>query len=176
MTGRPLDPSDEALAAALTGALPGSAEPTLSLTELTQRTGMPVAVLQAIEREGFLSPQLVAGQPRYTAEDAEAVEAGMALLQAGLPLGELLALGRRLDGVMRDIAHHAVDLFVRFVRDPVRVRATSEQEAARLMLDAFERMVPAATTVVAQHVRRLLVAAARERMERELRGRSGGGG
>ncbi len=173
MTGPPLDPADEALAAALTGTSPGSADPTLSLVDLTQRTGMPVAVLQAIEREGFLSPQVVAGQPRYSTKDAEAIEAGMALLEAGLPLGELLALGRLLDGAMRPVADHAVELFARFVRDPVRVRAASEHEAARLMLDAFERMLPAATIVVAHHVRQLLVTTARKRMERELRGRSG---
>ncbi len=176
MSGQSLDPADEALRAALTDALPGGSAPTLSLSDLARHTGMPVAALQAVEREGFLRPQLVAGQPRYTAEDVEALKAGMALLEAGLPLGELLALGRRFDAALRAVADHAVELFLRFIRDPVRVRATSEQEAAGLMLEALERMLPAATSVVTHHVRQRFVAAVRERVDQEVRERSEGAG
>lgn len=128
---------------------------------------MSVPVLEAIEREGLLAPPLADGERRYSPSDVETVRAGLALLEAGLPLGELLDLARRLDASLREVADHAVELFLRFVRDPVRGTATTDEEAATRLVEAFQRMLPAASDVVGQHFRRLVVAAARARIERE---------
>jgi DNA-binding transcriptional MerR regulator len=162
-----VSPADSALAAALTG---DSRDPEeLTLAQLAERTGVSVPILQALEREGLLVPRLADDEPRYTAADAEAVRAGMTLLETGVPLGELLDLARRHDEAMSAVAEHAVDLFVRFVRDPVRGTAADEQEAAARLLAAFDDMLPAATTLVAHHFRRAVLAAAQARAEAELR-------
>jgi DNA-binding transcriptional MerR regulator len=164
-----LDPGEEALAGALAGPLPGehvANEEQLGLADLAERTGMSLTVLEAVEREGLLVPRGDGDRP-YTPADVDAVRAGLALLEAGVPLSELLALARRQDEAMQTIAEHAVDLFARYVRDPIRGSAASDEEASQRMVDALHAMLPAASAVVAHHFRRRLLAAARARIERD---------
>ena len=164
-----LDAGEEALAGALAGPLPGedlAPVEALSLSDLAERTGMSLVVLEAAEREGLLIPRGDGDQP-YTTADIDAVRAGFALLAAGVPLSELLALARRQDEAMRAIAEHAVDLFARYVRDPIRGSAASCEEASRQMVEALHEMLPAAGAVVAHHFRRRLLAAARARIEQD---------
>lgn len=165
----PLPPSDAALAAALTGPLPGeeTSDDTelLTLDELAERSDLPTSLLEAVEREGLLIPRATGDARRYTAADAEALRAGLALVEAGLPLDELFNLAREHTAAMRRIADHAVELFVRFVRDPIRSQAASDEEAAAQLLEAFGRMLPATSTLVGHHFRRLLVNAAHDRVQ-----------
>lgn len=164
-----LDPGEQALAGALAGPLPGedvAAEEQLGLADLAERTGMSLTVLEAAEREGLLAPRSDGDRP-YTTADVDAVQAGLALLSAGVPLSELLALARRQDEAMCDIAEHAVELFARYVRDPIRGSAGSDEEASQRMVEALHAMLPAASAVVAHHFRRRLLAAARARIERD---------
>ena len=104
------------------------------------------------------------GQRRYTRADADALAAGLALVEAGLPLDELFSLAREHAAAMRTIADDAVELFVRFVRDPIRSQTTTEEEATARLLAAFQNMLPATSTLVGHHFRRLLVNAAFERL------------
>ncbi|HWH33333.1 MAG TPA: MerR family transcriptional regulator [Egibacteraceae bacterium] len=157
-----LDSADAALAALLRGGDSGDGE-RLSRAALAERAGVPESLLEAMEREGLLQP----GEDGYGEDDARVLAAGMELLAAGLPLAELLALARRHDEAMRAVAEEAVELFVRFVRDPIRGTAEDAEEAGRRMRDAFERMLPATSGLVAHHFRRTLLAAARERLRRE---------
>ena len=169
-----LDPPDEALVTALAGPLPGERvsddERVLTMDELAAETGVSPALLEAIEREGLLQPRIHEGSAHYTASDAAAVKAGLALLEAGLPLSELLALARRHDEAMRGIADEAVEMFVRFVRDPVVDAAGSDEAAAERLVTAFRQMLPATTSLVAHHFRRVLVAAAQARIEGDTGG------
>lgn len=162
-----LDASEQALALAISAPSPGDAtgRESLSVDELAERTGVSTTLLEALAREGLLAPGGTEDEPRYAAADAEAVRAGLALLEAGVPLSELLELARRHDEAMRATAEHAVDLFARFVRDPVRASATDDAEAAERSVDALETMLPAATALVAHHFQRELIAAARARLE-----------
>jgi hypothetical protein len=160
--------AEAALASALAQPLPGEdGAELLTLDELAASAGASKTLVLAIERGGLLVPRAVAGQRRYSAGDAAAVRAGLALVAAGVPLGELLDLARRHDAAMRDIADQAVDLFARFVRDPIRASAGSEQEASERLLAAFHEMLPAASTIVEHHFRRRLVAAAAARLRRD---------
>lgn len=159
----PLDPADAALAAALAAPEPDGASTLHSLEELAEAADLSLPLLEAIVREGLLVPR-AEDPPRFALEDAEAVRAGLSLVEAGLPLAELLDLARRTDAAMRPVADHAVDLFVEYVRDPVHGTATSSDEAADRMLQAFELMLPATERLVGHHFRQLLVAAARRRI------------
>jgi DNA-binding transcriptional MerR regulator len=155
------DAADEALLEAL-----GSGEQddaSLTRGELAERTGLPVVVLEALEREGFLVPEGTDVEVRYSARDVDAVVAGARLLEAGLPLAEVLHLARRLDGALRGVADDAVELFARFVRDPIHAQASSGEEAADRLLGAFAQMLDATEQLVAHHVRRVLLEAARTR-------------
>ncbi|MPZ72411.1 MAG: MerR family transcriptional regulator [Nitriliruptorales bacterium] len=159
------DPSEQALAAALAGPLPGEAEERLTLEQLAERTGVSTTLLEVVEREGLLVPRGDDYDAPYTAADVEAVKAGFALLEAGVPLSELLALAREHDEAMRALADRAVDLFARYVVDPIRGTTESDAEAAQRMVDALQSMLPAASAVVSHHIGRRLLAAARDRMD-----------
>jgi DNA-binding transcriptional MerR regulator len=164
-----LDAADEALVAAVTGEGASADVRLMTLEELASTTGVSTALLQAIEREGLLAPRAAAEGPRYTESDLEAVTAGLALLETGLPLSELLDLARRHDQAMREIARQAVEMFVRFVRDPIRASAVSEPEVAERLVAAFRKMLPATTSLVANHFRRVLLAEAQARIESDGR-------
>lgn len=174
-----LDVAEQALAGALTGdpASDDAAEP-LTRPELAERAGVPDSLLEALEREGLLVAGGDAGDGRvYDTSDLAAVGAGAALLDAGLPLSELLALARDHDAAMRATAERAVDLFARFVRDPALGDAgdggdgedagagAGDAAVADRVVGALQATLPAVTTVVAHHFRRRLLAAARTRLE-----------
>lgn len=154
-----LDPADELLVAALAGSAAGSTTPggRLSLEDLAQRTGVSPPLLEAIEREGLIESSGGEGERFYTEADATAVSRGVELLEAGLPLSELLALARQHDDMMKQIARRAVDLFIRFVRDPLLAEKASETEAADRLVAAFQKMLPATTDLVARHFERVLL-------------------
>lgn len=180
-----LDVAEQALAGALAAdAGPGEADEPLTRQQLAERAGVPDTLLEALEREGLLVPG--AGEPApYDTGDLAAVQAGSALLEAGLPLSELLALAREHDQAMRAVAERAVDLFARFVRDPALGRAGGDGEdasdpgaaggddgdagdpdaVADHVVGALQATLPAATAIVAHHFRRRLLAAARARLE-----------
>lgn len=161
------DPVDAALIAALStesGAVTGATSG-LSLDELAEQAGLPATVVEAVAREGLLHPVPGSDPPRFTTDDLSVLTAGTTLLEAGLPLGELLDLARRTDQTLRQLADHAVEVFLHFVRDPVRGTAEDPEEAAQRLVGAFQSMLPATGELVGAHFRRLLVAAARARVE-----------
>lgn len=156
-----MDARDHALHHALG---PGEGSPLLTLTELAEQSGLSQPLLEALAREGLLVPRVETPEARYEAGDAEAVKAGLDMVQAGLPLAELLEVARLADEAMRPVAQAAVDTFVRFVSDPVEGTASSEEEATARLVEAFETMLPAAGRLVAHHFQRLLVEGARRRL------------
>lgn len=160
----PIDASDEALAAAVAPADDPSS--LLTLDELAAATELSPALLRTVVREGFLRPRET-DPDRFSVADAETVRIGLRLVDAGLPLAEFLDLARRTDEAMRPIAEHAVELFARFVRDPVLGSTEDESEAAARLLDAYQTMLPATEQLVGDHFQQLLLAAARDRFERE---------
>jgi len=181
-----LDAADEALVTALTRAgdagggsdgagitggpgrdgEPASGEEMFGLDELAVRSGIPLPVVQAVARDGLLVPRRVGGQELYTAADVEIAAAGLALLGAGLPLAEVVELARRHHAAMRDVAHHAVELFDAHVRQPLRAEGLDDDEAARRLVEAFSALLPATTKLVTHHFRRTLLAVAQEHIER----------
>lgn len=157
-----MDPRDHALRQAL------KQEPEtdlLTIEELAAQTGLSLPLLEALAREGLLVPSGERTSDRYRLDDAEAVRAGLEMVAAGLPLAELLEVARQTDQAMRPVAEAAVDIFVRYVTDPAWGSASSSEEAAEKMVDAFEVMLPAAARLVAHHFQRLLVDEARRRLE-----------
>jgi DNA-binding transcriptional MerR regulator len=170
-----LDAADEALASALARTLPGALpgddaggdkdpEELLTLEEFAERTGIPEALIQVIERQGLLVAPPGDG-PRYTSADVRAASAGIALLEAGLPLDELLALAKEHDRAARATAARAVELFDAYVRAPIREESRSDAEAAERLVEAFRTLLPATTRLVAHHFQRVLLATAQARFE-----------
>ncbi len=157
-----LDATDEPLAAAVAAA---SDEELLSLDELAARAAVPPALLQAVVREGLLVARVQDGEQRFAASDAAIVAAGLKLLEAGLPLAELLALAQRHDAATRAIAEHAVTLFDVHVREPLRASDLTAEERAQRLVEAFRTLLPTVTTLVEHHFRAVLLQVAREHLE-----------
>ncbi len=168
--------TDASLAAAVSAA--GTAEPggeaPLDLDELAARSGVEPEIVSRLVDEGLLVPMAVGGEPRFTAADVEAVRAGRALVDAGLPVAELIDLAGAHHRATREVAEEAVALFDSFVRRPLAGAAMSDEERAELLVERFRAMLPAVTTLVAHHFRRVLLQAAEERLRPD--GEPGGGG
>jgi hypothetical protein len=167
MTTRPdaLDPADAALAAAVIAPADDLDAP-YDLAGLATEVGASVTLLESVARAGLLLPHHLDadGVARYSAADADAVRAGLTLLDAGLPLAELLALAGPTDAAVRDVADRAVEAFLRFVRDPVLGTLGHDVDAGERLVTAYERMLPATERLVAHHLRRRLILTALERL------------
>lgn len=159
--GRVLDGSlgraDAELAAAVAAAQAAGDDDGLTLDEVAERTGVPTALLRAIEKAGLRLGRMVDGVERFGPADVEVVRQGLVLLEAGFPLNELLELGKRYDDAARSLAEHAVDLFDEHVREPAR-------DDPQRLVRAFETLLPAVTAIVAHHFRQLLLQIAEERV------------
>ena len=163
-----LDTGDADLAAAVAvarGSGDGEHAPTLTLEELATASGVPASLIQAVEREGIAIGRRGEDGVRYSAADAAVMRTALRLLEFGLPVGELLSLGRDADGALRALAVRAVDLFDAHVREPIRDTAGDDPEAAARTVEAFEALLPAVTSLVANHFRRVLLEEAERRLE-----------
>jgi DNA-binding transcriptional MerR regulator len=162
-----LEPSDEALVAALTAPL-SSDDGTMSLDELAARSGLPAAVLAALEQAEILVPvsSSAAGVPQFQSSDVQALTAGMRLLEAGIPLQELLALAGDHARNVGATARRAVQLFDRHIRERLQREGSDVDVSARLM-QLFDELLDASAFLVDHHFRRALIRAAREHVERD---------
>ena len=160
-----LDAADEALVTALAQGEPAPT-PALTLDELAERSGIPLALLKAVEKEGLLVPRITAGGPRYTDADVAVARAGLVLLEQGLPLTDVLDLARQHHAAVRAVAERAVALFDDHIRQPLRSEGLSDDEAAARLVDAFLSLLPATSTLVTHHFRRTLLTVAQEHIEK----------
>lgn len=170
-----LGPADADLAAAVSAALGEAGDTTvnadtetdgsLTLDEFSAASGVPASLVQAVEREGIRLGRRVDGEDRYTAADIEVVRTALRLLEFGLPLPDLLGLARDADAAMRGLAVRAVDLFDEHVRKPIRDTAGDDERAAEQMVEAFRELLPAVTTLVSHHFRRVLLETAEAQIE-----------
>jgi DNA-binding transcriptional MerR regulator len=171
----------------------GSAEEAVfTITELAAETGVPLALLKAVEAEGLLIPRRFGGQERYTTEDVAASRAGLLLLEWGIPLPALLDLSRQHHQATEAVAKQAVELFSTHVRGrlrndpegaagavpsgavpsgavpPTDVPPGSDDDpgaAVDQLLRAYEELLPAVTTLVGHHFTRALMKAALDHVE-----------
>ena len=137
----------------------------LTLDELATASGVPASLIQAVEREGIAIGRRVDGEVRYSAADAEVMRTALRLLEFGLPVGNLLGLAREADEALRALAVRAVDLFDAHVREPIRDTAGDDPAAAVRTVEAFEALLPAVTSLIANHFRRVVLEEAERRLE-----------
>ncbi len=137
----------------------------ITLDELATRAGVPSALLDAAVREGLVVPRRADGEARFAASDAQLVRAGLELLEAGLPLPELLTLARRHTESTRAIAEDAVALFDTSVRQPLLHADLDAAERAQRLVATFRTLLPSVTTLVEHHFRAVLLQVAQEHLE-----------
>jgi DNA-binding transcriptional MerR regulator len=154
-----LDAADEALVTAVSEERPEA--DVFGIEELAKRSGIPLALLQSALREGLLAPEWGG----FTDDDVAAAKAGLALLEEGVPLGDLLTLAQSYHEATHAAAERAVELFDLHVRQPLRAAGLPGDQAANRLVAAFQRMLPATTTLVTHHFTRTLLAVAMEHIE-----------
>jgi DNA-binding transcriptional MerR regulator len=159
-----LDPTDRPLAAAVVSAV-ADGDALLTLDDLARRSDVPLPLLETAVEEGLLVPRLVDGEPRFTAADAAVVSVGVGLLQQGLPMPDLLALARAHHDATHEVAERAVALFDEHVRRPLRATDLPDAVKAERLVEAFRAILPAVTTLVTHHFRRVLLSVAQSHLE-----------
>ncbi|MEX0593052.1 MAG: MerR family transcriptional regulator [Nitriliruptoraceae bacterium] len=139
------------------------------LDDVAAEAGTTRVLLEAVERAGLLLPHHIddTGVARYSPADVQAVQAGLAILDAGLPLAELLDIARHTDDAVAVIADAAVEAFLRFIRDPAQSTSDTPDELADRLITAYQRMLPATERLVAHHLRRRLLAKVAARVAEE---------
>jgi len=152
---RPADGSEEPLLAALIEETVG--ERTLSREAFAAESGMPEVMILAAERAGLFEPVVVDGEPRFVEADLGMARAGLMLLEAGIPLQELLELSSRHAQNVQAACDAAIDLF----DDSIRKRGADADDESTTRI--FKEMLPQATRLVALHFQRTLVARALDR-------------
>jgi DNA-binding transcriptional MerR regulator len=158
-----LEASDEALVAAVTRP---AAPQTLTLAELAERSGVAEPLLMTLQQAGLLVPIEGGEEPLYPADDLQAIEAGMKLISAGVPLGALMELGKEHASAVDHTARQAVDLFDRYVRERIQAEGGETEAAERRLLQTFNELLEASGTLVRHHFERTLLRAAREHIEK----------
>lgn len=140
-------------------------ETLLTLGQLAEQSGVPVGLIDAVVRENLLVPRSVEGVRHFTDVDVRVVQAGLALLSAGIPLAELMELARRHDHAAREIAEGAVELFDAYVRRPLKETGLDPDERAEWLVQTFDKLLSAVTTLVSHHFRRVLLEIAQQHLE-----------
>jgi DNA-binding transcriptional MerR regulator len=150
-----LTAADEALVEAVTS--PQEPE-LLTLEELAARSRIAVPLLQNLVQAG--------PEPVYPAEDLQALKAGLALVEAGIPLTALVQLGSEHAAAIEHTAEGAVELFDEHVRRRIQSEEPDPAEAERRLLEVFNDLLDESATLVRHHFQRTLLRHARARIER----------
>ncbi len=151
-------------AADLLGALAeAEGERTYPPAELAATAGVSETFLEVMRGTALLEPVEVEGEPRYTETDLQSVRAARELLDAGVPLDALVALARDHAAHVREITGRAIEVFDRHVRRAGMPGALSQSQVS----DAFRRLLPATTQLVALHFQRSLIEGVRARLAPE---------
>ncbi len=140
-------------------------ERSLTRAQLSEQTGVPEALIAAVETAGLLHPSASAAEARYGDADVRIVRAGLEIMQHGFPLDDLLRLATTHAQGVEEVCATAVDLFDRYVR------SAGEAASSTDIAETFRRLLPAVTTLVALHFQRTLLNRALARLS--ARGEAG---
>jgi DNA-binding transcriptional MerR regulator len=132
----------------------------LSRDELAGESGVPVALIAAAQSAGLVTPVIVDGEPSFNEADVGLMRAGRILLEAGLPLQQLLGVASGHARNVEEVCDAAIDLFDDHIRKGEHAAGDSEAVTA-----IFEQLLPEATRLVALHFQRTLVNRALNRLQ-----------
>lgn len=126
------------------------------LHEVSDRTRVPLAVLRSLEASGVVRPRRGSDGPFYTGADVRAIRMLLTLIGVGLPLEEFMRLARLQMATMQEVAAGAVDLYTKYVGEPLAAAGldpAAEEDRAEA---AFGLLVQAATSLVSYSFERML--------------------
>jgi DNA-binding transcriptional MerR regulator len=142
-------------------------EERLTLAQLAERTRVPPSMLRSLEGSGVLRPRHSGRQRWYTEADVRAVRMLLSLLGGGLPMEEFMRVASAQIETAQEVANGAVDLFMRFAREPLLEAGLSHREEAERMVAALRLMMHAATALMTYNFQRMVLSAAQQVLEKE---------
>jgi len=128
----------------------------LAPQELADRTRVPLAVLRSLEASGVIRARQGNGGAYYPGADVRAVRMLLSLLGVGLPMEEFMQLARLQIATMQEVAGGAVDLYAKYVREPLRKAGLDPVDEDERAEAAFGLLIQAATSLVAYGFERML--------------------
>ena len=135
---------------------PVSDDEHLAPQELAERTRVPLAVLRSLEASGVIRARQGPGGPYFTGADVRAVRMLLNLLGVGLPMEDFMQLARLQISTMQEVAAGAVQLYSKYVVEPLRAAGLDPHEEDERAEAAFGLLVQAATSLVAYGFERML--------------------
>lgn len=144
----------------------GGEEERLNLTELSERARVPPGLLRSLEASGLLRPLNIDEDRRYTTGDVRAVRMVLSLVGAGVPMDEFMNVARTQINAASSVAEGAVELFLRYVRQPLVDAKLAPDEEADQLVTAFRLMLHAATELVAYNIQRMMLNLVEGKIER----------
>ena len=128
----------------------------LAPQELADRTRVPLAVLRSLEASGVIRARQGSDGAYFTGADVRAVKMLLSLLGVGLPMEEFMHLARLQIATMQEVAAGAVELYTKYVMEPLRAAGLDPHEEGERAEAAFGLLVQAATSLVAYGFERML--------------------
>jgi DNA-binding transcriptional MerR regulator len=154
---RPRQGEDSRVSRSLGAGPPVGEDEHLDLHELADRTRVPLAVLRSLEGSGVVRPRKGGDEGAYyTAADVRAVRMLLSLLGVGLPMEEFMRLATIQIAAMQQVAVGAVELYAKYVGEPLRASGLDPSEEEARSEAAFSLLVQAATSLVAYSFERTL--------------------
>jgi DNA-binding transcriptional MerR regulator len=138
---------------------------TLTLVELAERTRVPPAMLRSLEASGLLRPYCTGEERRYTPADVRAVLMLLSLVGSGVPMEEFMRVARVQLEAADAVADGAVELFLRYVREPLLASGISSKVEAERLVAAFRLTLQAATELISYNFQRTLLNALQEELD-----------
>jgi DNA-binding transcriptional MerR regulator len=138
----------------------------LTLREVAELTNVHTALLRSLEASGVLRPRRFGPELRYTTADVRAVRMLLSLLGSGLPMEEFMRVARVQLEAVDEVAQGAVDLFWRYVREPLLAQGLPGGDEAERMVAGFRLMLEATTTLLAYTFQRTVLSALEVELER----------
>jgi DNA-binding transcriptional MerR regulator len=143
----------------MSAVLPASGfdDETFNLRELAQQSGVPTAMLRSLQASGVLRPLRVGTESRYTGLDVRAMRMLLALLGSGLPMEEFMRVARFQIEAADRVVGGAVELFLRYVRQPLRESGLEDGEEAERLAAGFRLMLEATTVLMTYNFHRMVL-------------------
>lgn len=139
---------------------------TLTLVELADRSGVPAAMLRSLEASGVLRPYRTGEERRYTPDDVRAVRMLLSLVGGGVPMEEFMRVAHVQIEAADAVAQGVVDLFLRFVREPLLASGMPSKVEAERLVAAFRLTLQAATELISYNFQRTLLHTLQEELDR----------
>jgi DNA-binding transcriptional MerR regulator len=140
----------------------------LRLADVAERSGVPVAVLRALEASGLLRPHHLADGDRYSDADVRFVRNVLALLDVGLSLEDLMRIARRQlevsDALGKDVMEAWSQLVGTRLRRPPRPGREDDDQPARVAA-SIRALAVIVGQLVGYRVERAVLDAAHDEIE-----------